>query len=1040
MRWIPCAAALLLFAASAFAGPVNPALYQDLHWRLVGPFRGGRVLAVSGVPGEPDHFYFGSVNGGVWESRNAGRTWQPIFDSVPVGSIGALAVAPSNPHVIYVGTGEADMRSDIAQGHGMYRSNDAGKSWDFVGLGDTQQIGRIQVDPRNADVVYVAALGHPYGPNPERGVFKSTDGGAHWTKVLGPDSNTGAIDVVLEPGSPDVVYASLWQTRRTPWNIYPPSHGPGSGLYRSNDGGEHWTHLGGHGFAAAPGRIGIAVAPSEPARLYALVDADSGGCYRSDDRGDHWTRTSSDTRIWQRGWYFTGTTVEPQNPDVVYVCNTNLYRSVDGGRNFAPIEGDDTGDDFHALWIDPTNAARRILGSDQGAVVSQDGGRSWSSWYNQPTAQIYHVSTDNRFPYWVYGPQQDAGAVGLPSRTNTFDGVTLEQFSEVTAGGESHNIAPDPLDPLTIYGGTVDKLDLRTGQTRSIDPTAPYPDQWRSTWTLPLAFSPRDPHVLYFARQKVFRTADGGEHWTIISPDLTRDAPGAPANLDPTSAKHDLGLGPRRGVVYALAPSPVADRALWAGTDDGQVWRTRDEGAHWQNVTPAALTAWSKVGIVEASHFDAQSAYIAVDRHRIEDRRPYIYRTHDGGKNWQLVVAGIPAGHFVNAVREDPKRRGLLYAATEEGVDVSFDDGDHWQSLQQNLPVTSVRDLVVHDDDLVIATHGRSIWILDSVSPLRQIDAQVVAASAWLFDPGTVYRVRPAGFTGTPMPKDEPTAPNPPAGACIDYALAKASTQPVTLEIHDASGQLVQQYTSADTIAALDPAKLREAPQWVVPAPHMQATAGMHRFAWSLRYAPAAPPSTGRPRRGGDGAWAPPGEYDVTLTVEGKPLHQKMTLAPDPRVKMEPAAYAAQFELARAVEATTARVSAASTAAGTIRKAVVELRQGAGKGLADTLDAFQARLTSLSGEAPTTNAANAFAFPPKHIESLRWIAGALGNVQQMVDGADAAPSPDTREAYARLQAMVDPALTAWQRFTTTALDSLNQRLRAAGKKPIELGQ
>src|SRR6516164_4314778 len=509
MRSIRLVGPLLFLAVPALAAPFDPSLFHDLHWRLIGPFRGGRVLAVSGVPGEPDHFYFGAVNGGVWESRNAGRTWKPIFDAEPVGTIGALAVAPSNPRILYVGTGEADMRSDIAQGRGVWKSSDGGETWRFIGLGDTQQIGRIEVEPGNADVVYVAALGHPYGPNAERGVFKSSDGGAHWKKVLGPNANTGAIDLALEPGNPAVIYAALWQTRRPPWNIYPPSNGPGSGLYRSSDAGARWTRLAGNGFPASPGHIGLAVAPSEPARIYALVDADSGGLYRSDDRGDHWTHASADARIWGRGWYFCGVTVEPKDADVVYACNTNLYRSSDGGKSFAPIEGDETGDDFHTLWIDPANPERRILGSDQGAIVSVDGGRSWSSWYHQPTAQLYHVSTDNRFPYWVYGPQQDAGAVGLPSRTNTFDGVTLEQFDEVTVGGESQNIAPDPLDPRIVYGGTVDKLDMRTEQTRSIDPTAPYPDQWRATWTLPLAFSHRDPHVLYFARQRVFRTDDG---------------------------------------------------------------------------------------------------------------------------------------------------------------------------------------------------------------------------------------------------------------------------------------------------------------------------------------------------------------------------------------------------------------------------------------------------------------------------------------------------------------------------------------------------
>ncbi|HET7226328.1 MAG TPA: hypothetical protein VFK69_11515 [Candidatus Eisenbacteria bacterium] len=1048
MRWSRFAAALVMLAATAFAvspahaalgGPVNPSLFQELRWRLVGPFRGGRVLAVSGVPGEPRHFYFGAVNGGVWETTNAGRTWKPIFDGVGIGSIGALAVAPSNGRILYVGTGEADMRSDIAQGNGVFKSLDGGKTWRFVGLGDTQQIGRIVVDPRNADVVYVAALGHPYGPNAERGVFKSRDGGAHWSRVLGPDANTGAIDLALEPGHPDVIYAALWQTRRTPWNIYPPSNGPGSGLYRSNDGGARWTHLTGSGFPAAPARIGIAVAPSAPARVYALVDAEDGGLYRSDDRGAHWARASSDTRIWQRGWYFAGVTVEPKDADVVYVCNTNLFRSGDGGRSFAPIEGDATGDDFHTLWIDPRDPERRILGTDQGTIVSTDGGRSWSSWYNQPTAQIYHVSTDDRFPYWVYGPQQDAGAVGMPSRTNTFDGITLEQFREVTVGGESHNMLPDPLDPQVIYGGTVDKLDLRTEQTRAVDPTAAYPDQWRGTWTLPLAFSHRDPHVLYFARQKVFRTADGGEHWTTISPDLTREAPGVPATLDPASASHDLGLGPRRGVVYALAPSYLAARELWAATDDGLVWRTRDEGAHWQNVTPAALTPWSKVGIVEPSHFDGQTAYIAVDRHRLDDRRPYIYRTHDGGRSWQLVTAGIPADQFVNAVREDPKRRGLLYAATEQGVQVSFDDGDHWQSLQLGLPVTSVRDLVVKGDDLVIATHGRGIWILDDVTPLRQLDREVADAPAWLFQPAKGYRVRPAGFTGTPMPKDEPMAPNPPAGAAIDYALAAAARQPVTLEIRDAAGQLVRRYSSADSIAVQDPAHMRTAPQWIVPEPHLAATPGMHRFVWSLQYAPVEVTPGGRPRRGGDGAWAPPGDYAVTLTVNGTALHRTLSLAPDPRVKLDAADYRAEFELARRVETISARLAKASTAAGAMRKALTDRSRHASGALVDALDQFSARLTELSGDTPVANPANAFAFPPKHIESLRWLTDALGNLHQMVDGADAAPSPDTRVACDKLQAMTDASLVSWQRFATRDLDALNRRLQDGGLAPIAPG-
>ncbi len=832
------AAVLVSFFALTCAAAAEPAPFPDLHWRLLGPFRGGRVLAVTGVPGEPEHFYFGSVDGGIWETGNAGRTWRPIFDGQPIGSIGALAVAPSNPRLLYAGTGEADMRSDIAQGDGMYRSADGGRTWSHIGLADSQQIGRVLVDPRNPDRVYVAALGHPYGPNAERGVFRSLDGGRSWKKVLGKGDDTGAIDLAFEPGHPEVLYAALWQTRRTPWEVYPPSSGPGSGLYKSSDGGDTWAPAG-KGLPAKPGRIGIAVAPSRPERVYAIVDAlEGGGLYRSDDAGATWTKTSGDARIWGRGWYFGGITVEPQNPDVVYSCNTAVFRSTDGGRTFVPVKGAPGGDDYHQLWIDPQEPKRRMLGVDQGAVVSVDGGETWSSWYNQPTGQFYHVVTDHRFPYWVYGSQQDSGAAGVPSRTNGYDGINLTVFRETTAGGESDNVAPDPRDPDILFGGRVDRLDLKTGQTRSVDPTLAYPGEYRDAWTLPLVFSPRDPRRLYFANQRLFGTVDGGSHWTALSPDLTRENPGKPANLDPATANGPL-TALRRGVIYTIAPSRVADHDLWVGTDDGLIWRTRDEGEHWANVTPKALQPWSKVGILEASHFDAETAYAAVDRHRLDDFKPYVYRTRDGGAHWQLAVAGIPGGSFVNAVREDPVRKGLLYAGTEKGVYFSLDDGDHWQPLQANLPVTSVRDLEVHGDDLVIATHGRAFWVLDDVAPFRQLDARVAGAAAWLFEPATAVRLRPAGFTGTPSPKDESAAANPPLGALLDYAL-KTAAQQVALEIRDGQGELVRRYTSADPAPGPDLTKLAITPDWVPPPVRLATTPGMHRFVWPLRYAAPA--------------------------------------------------------------------------------------------------------------------------------------------------------------------------------------------------------
>jgi photosystem II stability/assembly factor-like uncharacterized protein len=975
----------LLFCAASASAAVDPALFQDLHWRLIGPFRAGRVLAVSGVPGEPEHFYFGSVNGGVWETRDAGRTWQPIFDSQPIGSIGALAIARSNHNIIYVGSGEADMRSDIAQGNGMYKSIDAGKTWTHIGLEDSQQIGKILIHPDNPDLVYVAALGHPYAANAERGVFRSNDGGKSWQKVLGPNNDTGAIDLDFEPGNPSVIYAALWQTRRTPWSVYPPSNGPGSGLFKSTDGGDHWNAV--QGLPAKVGRIGIAVAPSMPQRVYAIVDSsDAGGMYRSDDAGATWIRASSDARVWSRGWYFGGVTVEPKNADVVYSVNVNLYRSEDAGKTFIPVKGAPGGDDYHTLWIDPEHPERRILGVDQGTVISVNGGKTWSSWYNQPTGQFYHVITDNQFPYWVYGSQQDSGAAGVPSHTTTIDGINLTNFRETTAGGESDNLAPDPKDPQILYGGRVDKLNLRTMQTQSIDPTIAYPGNDRATWTLPLVFSPRNPSVLYFSNQRLFRTEDGGQHWTVISPDLTREDPGTPANLDPITAADRARPGPRQGVIYTIAPSRTADRDIWVGTDDGQIWRTRDEGAHWQNITPPAVTSWSKIGIIEASHFDPETAYAAVDRHRLDDFRPYIYRTHDGGKSWQLIADGLPIS--VNAVREDQVRKGLLYAGTERGVSVSFDDGDHWQSLQMNLPVTSVRDIDVHGNDLVIATHGRAFWVMDNVTPLRQ----TVNATPFLFKPATAVRERPAGFTGTPMPKDEALAPNPPFGAYIDYVGSGALT---TMEIFDANDQLVRRYSSDDRRPAPDLARLTTAPEWFVAPSHLETTPGMHRFVWPIRY--AAPAGVGVRRGGGEGVWAPPGNYKVVLTVGDKKLTQPLAITPDPRIDLPASAYAEQFALAKQIEQTRTAIATAMQEATTLTKDKPDLAE---------------RVKAITGGS----AGEAFPPPPAPTNSLRFIDGALAKTQSAVDGADAAPTRDARDAWAKLKPAADSALAAWKAF------------------------
>jgi photosystem II stability/assembly factor-like uncharacterized protein len=1035
-------AALALLAAPIAAQATDPGQFQDLHfqdlhWRLVGPFRGGRVLAVAGVPGEPQHFYFGAVNGGVWETGDAGRTWQPIFDAQPVGSIGALAIAPSDPRTIYVGTGEADMRSDISQGSGVYKSADAGKTWTFAGLVDSQQIGRILVHPSDPNLVYVAALGHPYGPNGERGVFRSRDGGKNWKKILGPNADTGAINLAFQPDDANVIYAALWQTRRPPWNIYPPSSGPGSGLYKSTDGGEHWTQIVGHGFPASVGRIGLAISPAAPLRVYALVDGDEGGLYRSDDAGASWTRKTADTRIWQRGWYFGEIAADPKNADRVYAMNTIVLQSDDGGASFSALKGDSTGDDFHALWIDPQQPDRQILGVDQGAIVTLNGGKTWSSWHNQPTAQIYHISTDNRFPYWVYGAQQDSGAISLPNRSGNGNGITMMQFHEMTAGGESDNIAPDPDDPNLIFGGRVDKLDLRTQQARHVDPTLALPDLYRGTWTLPLTFSPRNPHILYFANQHLFRTSDRGEHWEPISPDLTRANPAVPKTLDAPTIADNLGQGPRRGVIYAIAPSPLVDGLIWLGTDDGLIWRTRDGGAHWDEVTPAALSAWSKVGVIEASPFAADSAYAAVDRHRLDDPKPYIYRTRDAGKSWQKIVAGLAPDQAVNVVRADPQRQGLLYAGSERGIDVSFDDGDHWQPLQQNLPTTSVRDIAIHGADLVIATHGRGIWILDDTSALRQLDAKVENAAMWLFAPAPAYRVRMPAFTGTPLPKDEPMAPNPPLGATIDYTLKAAAKAPVTLDVFDAKGALVRHYSSAEQPAAPDPKKNGIAPEWVAHPVSLSAAPGMHRFVWPLHYAGFTTDEE-IILAYVDGIWAPPGTYRVVLTVDGEKLSQALTVLPDPRVNVPAEVYAQEYALATRVDEERTHVTIAAHEIKQMLEGLKKARPQSPKDVASEIDALTLRARTLSGMRETANEKNAWAFPPRDTHNFLFLTESLEKLQDAVDGEDAAPSPDTQRGFEAIGPLLEASLKDWDDLKASDLAALNAKLQAAGQAAIKL--
>jgi len=914
------------------SAPVSPDLYSDLRWRMIGPFRGGRVAAATGVPGRPNEFYFGAVNGGVWKTIDGGRVWFPIFDGQSTASIGAISVATSDPNIVYVGSGESTLRDSVGYGNGVYKSVDAGKTWTHLGLEETHHIGKIAIDPKNPNNVFVAAIGKLYAANNERGIFRSRDGGRTWQKVLG-DENVGAVEVVIDPSNSQIVYTGLWNTRRPPWFTYAPTNGAGGGIFKSTDGGSTWTQLTNGLPKQGIGRTGIAIAPTNPNRVYAIVDCllpeappqfepplnapvpqpapagarpsspppGQGGFFRSDDAGATWTRISADPALWGRGWYFEKIAVDPTDADTVYVPNVAVNRTRDGGKTWVVLRGSPGGDDYHQAWINPADPNTMIVAGDQGAVITRNARTNdprevtWTSWLNQPTAQIYHLSVDYRFPYWVTGAQQDSGAIAVRSR-GKFAQISMHDWEPIAPGGESGYTAGDRLNPGVVYGGDGQRwnLDANIPVEGTSRPKSPEPA--RGDWTQPLVFSRADPHSLYYANQFVFKTTDGAKTWSQIGPDLTRPEIFVPPTLD-VAAAAAVDRNGKRGVIYTIAPSPLRAPMVWIGTDDGLIQLTLDDGKSWQNVTPGAITPWSRVTMIEASHFDANSAYASVDRHQLQDFEPYIYRTRDMGKTWQKITRGLPAGVYVHVIKEDPLRRGLLVAGTERGLHISFDDGDNWQPLQLNMPVTSMRDLEFYGNDLIVATHGRGFWVIDDISPLRQLSDAVTRDDAYLFKPADAINFIEGTDNGTPLQKDEPAAENPPNGAVIDYYLKRNAVGTVTMEILDASGAAIRTFSSDPNAqrpptgrgggGAAPTGLARVSPLWQPQPEPLARSAGMHRVVWNpLRERPRGAPPVDE---GGPQDTLYIGTFTAKLTINGKSYTQPFTVKPDPRARALPA-------------------------------------------------------------------------------------------------------------------------------------------------------
>ena len=972
---------------------IDSSLYNSLQWRSIGPYRGGRTVGAAGVPQQPNTFYIGVNNGGVWKTTDYGRTWFPIFDDQSTGSIGAIAVAPSDSNIIYVGSGEGLHRPDLSTGNGMYKSADAGKTWTHLGLQDGQQIPKIAVDTKNPDRIFVAVLGHPYGPNKERGIYKSEDGGKTFTNVLYVDENTGGDDVAIDPNNNDVIFATLWQSREGPWENGEWS-GTKGGIFKSTDGGKTWNKLS-KNLPDDMVQAHIAIAPSSSNIIYVALGTTetneygtgSGmGLYRSDDAGENWHEITDDGRPEARigGGDVPEIMVDPKDAETLYSTSIVVWKSVDGGKKWKGIRGAPGGDDYQNIWINPTDTKVMLITGDQGAIITVNGGDTWSSWYNQPTAQLYHVSADNAFPYNLYSGQQESGSVGIASRGN--DGqITFREWHPVGAQ-EYGYVAPDPLNSNIIYGGKLSKYNKLTGQVQSITPTSTRNGEYRFVRTEPVIFSPVDNKTLYFAGNVLFKTQDGGNNWQVISPDLSRETWDIPSSVG-IYKNDDLKKMHRRGVIYAVAPSPININTIWAGTDDGLIHVTKDGGKAWKNVTPPEITSWSKISMIDAGHFDVNTAYASVNRLRCDDLQPYIYKTNNGGITWKKIISGLP-NDPINAVREDPKRKGLLFAASEIQVYVSFDDGEHWQSLRLNMPASSVRDIIIKDNDLAAATHGRGFWILDDISPLRQISTEV-ARHDFLYKPSAGIRVRWNLNTDTPLPPDEPAGQNPPDGAIIDYNLKAKSNGEVTLEIIDVKGNIVRRYNSNDTLYKIPDVDIPL--YWIKPQQILSAETGSHRFIWDLHYTPLnLPPSYPiaaiykNTAPAPTSPWVMPGNYTIKLKVNGETYSQPLVIKMDPRVTTSMADLQKQHDLSMLCYEGRKTISKTSKETISIHNQIKELTGKAKGDLLTSLDSLDKRITDLEKVKPNNKS-----------KSFNQVYGSFASLFELLQESDMPPANST---------------------------------------------